>query len=264
MYNNYNMNPMMQQQYQQMQSMQQQMPYQMMNAQHQQGGFNQQKNNNNNQGQMSQGRYKTQICRHFNNGNCQLGASCHFAHGTQELRQANDPLPENIPSLQIPKMNYNNQKTVRCKYFDGGLCRNQQNCTFAHGEQERRNVQVQGGNNVNMQQQQMGNNQQDQSFLQNQVLIIILSNLQKVFADNQQVLKELDNAIALANINKSDEVTKIITQIMNSPERTEQETKSYDTIYQNAQIYFHSMINQQSGNGLQQNMMGQNNQQQQQ
>jgi len=38
-------------------------------------------------------KYKTMLCRHFNNGNCSLGDKCHFAHGQQELRNSSDVIP---------------------------------------------------------------------------------------------------------------------------------------------------------------------------
>ena len=36
-------------------------------------------------------KYKTQLCRHFTEiGMCPLAQYCQFAHGEEELRQAND------------------------------------------------------------------------------------------------------------------------------------------------------------------------------
>lgn len=47
-------------------------------------------------------KYKTQRCWHFdNNGNCQMGDKCHFAHGDAELRDPNQPIPfELLPQAQ--------------------------------------------------------------------------------------------------------------------------------------------------------------------
>jgi len=94
-------------------------------------------------------RYKTSMCRHFETtGFCHLGERCHFAHGPQELRTVNDPMPSQYydasfkpPSQQKfqPNMPYNNFKTVKCKYFENdGFCRYGQNCSFAHGDNETR------------------------------------------------------------------------------------------------------------------------------
>jgi len=39
-------------------------------------------------------KYKTQLCKHYlENESCPLHQFCQFAHGNEELRQANDPLP---------------------------------------------------------------------------------------------------------------------------------------------------------------------------
>jgi Zinc finger C-x8-C-x5-C-x3-H type (and similar) len=36
-------------------------------------------------------KYKTSLCRHFENlGKCDLADKCHFAHGKDELRKASD------------------------------------------------------------------------------------------------------------------------------------------------------------------------------
>ncbi|KRX05135.1 hypothetical protein PPERSA_06769 [Pseudocohnilembus persalinus] len=113
----YMMNPMMMQQFQQQQQM------------------NQMQNGNKQQNQT--GKYKTQLCRHFQSGNCQLGNTCHFAHGQADLRTSNDPLPQNIPQLQAQKMNVNNFKTQKCKYYEQGNCKNGANCSYAHGEELR-------------------------------------------------------------------------------------------------------------------------------
>lgn len=35
----------------------------------------------------------------------------------------------------------NNFKTVRCRYFDNGYCKNGPQCSFAHGDQDTRATQ---------------------------------------------------------------------------------------------------------------------------
>ena len=35
-------------------------------------------------------KFKTSICRNFQNGNCQMGEACHFAHGDEDLRKSTD------------------------------------------------------------------------------------------------------------------------------------------------------------------------------
>lgn len=53
------------------------------------------------------------MCRHFEEkGYCSLYDKCYFAHSLEELRNENDPLPENIPVQMKPISNY---KTQLCK-----------------------------------------------------------------------------------------------------------------------------------------------------
>lgn len=65
---------------------------------------------------------KTKLCTYFfEQGGCQLGDRCGFAHGVHELNQA--------PDLQ---------KTRLCEAFIAGDCEKMFNCSFAHGEEELR------------------------------------------------------------------------------------------------------------------------------
>lgn len=88
-------------------------------------------------------KYKTNLCRHYKNGNCQLGSICHFAHGEVDVRTVSDPLPSNIP--QQTKVMCNNFKTVKCRYYERGFCKNQHACCFAHGDGDVTNNLYSGG-----------------------------------------------------------------------------------------------------------------------
>lgn len=100
-------------------------------------------------------RYKTTLCHNFEKtGTCQMGEKCHFAHGEQELRRINDPIPLHAISLYAKPMGYandygeqkgstaippgyvkNNYKTVYCKfYMQDGHWSFGERCTYAHGE----------------------------------------------------------------------------------------------------------------------------------
>ncbi len=74
-------------------------------------------------------RYKTQLCKHFEgNQLCPLQTKCSFAHGRQELRSINDPLPHDAYVKQanyyMQPLPYNNYKTVKCKNFETtGVCK---------------------------------------------------------------------------------------------------------------------------------------------
>ena len=117
---------------------------------------------------MQNQKYKTIMCKYFNSDKpCPLGSRCHFAHGKDELRRLNDPLPKNtplVPTSQLIKSSdpnaeqvvnpvvINNYKTMICKYWEQGKCKYQQTCSFAHGEVERRNQDMNGpfGENANI------------------------------------------------------------------------------------------------------------------
>lgn len=63
---------------------------------------------------------KTEICRNWENGYCQYGSKCTFAHGRHELQER----------LDIPQ----NYKTKLCEKFHGPQhhCSYGQRCTFVH------------------------------------------------------------------------------------------------------------------------------------
>ena len=89
----------------------------------------------------SSGRYKTELCRPFEeSGQCKYGEKCQFAHGAKELRR----LPRH------PKY-----KTELCRtYHTIGFCPYGPRCHFIHNEDERRMNNI-----VNKNQQQIATHQ---------------------------------------------------------------------------------------------------------
>lgn len=54
-------------------------------------------------------KYKTEICRFYESGNCKFGDNCAFAHGSKEVQEKTH-LPDNY-------------KTKKCKqFFEDGYC----------------------------------------------------------------------------------------------------------------------------------------------
>ncbi|EGR30146.1 zinc finger protein, putative, partial [Ichthyophthirius multifiliis] len=184
---------------------------------------------------ISTGKYKTSLCRHFKNGNCQLGQACHFAHGMEELRTTTDPIPVNIPNSQ-PKVLCNNYKTIKCQYFQKGYCKNQNGCSFAHGDVE----MLSSNMNQGTPQQSLLLNNQDSL-----LLISIISNLEQVFKNDLNTLKKLQFAQQYARAGDQNSAYQIVNEIMKDPARTEEEKQQYQTIYTNAQIYYQTIYNQQ-------------------
>mmetsp|Transcript_3802 Transcript_3802/g.3596 ORF Transcript_3802/g.3596 Transcript_3802/m.3596 type:complete len:154 (-) Transcript_3802:7-468(-) len=65
-------------------------------------------------------RYKTEICKNWENGFCEFGEKCTFAHGEDELRSK-----EGLPCKQ----------TKTCKqYFELGYCLLGSKCSALHAE----------------------------------------------------------------------------------------------------------------------------------
>jgi len=74
-------------------------------------------------------KHKTELCRHFARGHCQLGPDCSFAHGLHELRApggepppapAAPPPPPSVPAGEV------------CRDFARGRCSFGADCRFAH------------------------------------------------------------------------------------------------------------------------------------
>jgi Zinc finger C-x8-C-x5-C-x3-H type (and similar) len=64
-------------------------------------------------------KYKTEMCRNWELGNCEFGETCAFAHGDQELRLK-------------PNLGYN-YKTKKCKqFYELGYCIYGNRCQFKH------------------------------------------------------------------------------------------------------------------------------------
>ncbi|EGR31720.1 zinc finger protein, putative [Ichthyophthirius multifiliis] len=197
-------------------------------------------------------KYKTNLCRHFKNGNCQLGSACHFAHGQEELRNTNNPTPINVPTSQ-PKVLCNNYKTVKCQYFQRGFCKNQQACSFPHGDEEMMSGISSFPTSVQSTPSQGMLNSQDSL-----LYISIISNLEQVFRNNSSVLQKLQIAQQFARMGDQNNAFQIINEIMKDTSRSEEEKQQYRIIVTNAQIYYQNMYSQQQMFQQQYNNMNQN------
>merc|ERR1711937_224173 len=76
----------------------------------------------------------TQLCKHYlENNKCPLAQYCQFAHGQDDLRQPNDPLPKNFGKTALGAV-HSNYKTIPCKYWtETGECKFGEGCSFLHG-----------------------------------------------------------------------------------------------------------------------------------
>jgi hypothetical protein len=86
-------------------------------------------------------KFKTQMCKHYlADGECPLHQYCQFAHGADELRQPNDPLPKQFGKTALGAV-HSNYKTEPCKYMEEtGECKFGDGCSFYHNDKERRQL----------------------------------------------------------------------------------------------------------------------------
>eukprot|EP00927_Polykrikos_kofoidii_P038521 TRINITY_DN3290_c0_g1_i1.p1 TRINITY_DN3290_c0_g1~~TRINITY_DN3290_c0_g1_i1.p1 ORF type:complete len:602 (-),score=88.33 TRINITY_DN3290_c0_g1_i1:104-1909(-) len=78
---------------------------------------------------------KRTICKFWQEGHCDRGRSCTFAHGEQEVGQH---APVHAPGKGGDVAQYGGQgdKRTICKFWREGHCERGLTCTFAHGEHE--------------------------------------------------------------------------------------------------------------------------------
>eukprot|EP00668_Euglena_longa_P014174 GGOE01018150.1.p1 GENE.GGOE01018150.1~~GGOE01018150.1.p1 ORF type:complete len:716 (-),score=151.85 GGOE01018150.1:362-2275(-) len=70
-------------------------------------------------------KFKTELCRDFQNGKCSRGNSCQYAHGERDLRGRERPAGTN-----------SKYKTELCRDYTAGRCMRGDDCQFAHGEDD--------------------------------------------------------------------------------------------------------------------------------
>ena len=67
-------------------------------------------------------KFKTSLCKLFEaTGSCNFGNKCSFAHGMNEMRRIDDPLPKEASGEKTDRVPYSNYKTIKCCYFYRGM-----------------------------------------------------------------------------------------------------------------------------------------------
>lgn len=195
-------------------------------------------------------RYKTTLCHNYENtGTCQMGDKCHFAHGKQELRKMNEPIPLHAISLYQKNTNTvpvghvkNNYKTVFCKFFmQDGHCSFGDRCTYAHGEADLRPTMVpaemmgqdpnaptpsgdyQEDQNMDSQHMDDGNDNMGQGYsaLDNHMYTMVQDNQQdnsteatmKILNENIDTRRAIYDAVKCLKSQNYEEAKKIITDL---------------------------------------------------
>jgi len=211
---------------------------------------------------MINSKYKTSMCRHYEqNGTCQLGARCHFAHGKDELRKMTDPIPtvsqtqSQQPMEQakpmssqgqmggfqssyplVPSSNY---KTVKCKYFEKGYCKYNQSCSFAHGDTDMRMTSSKQDQPSPMQStpytqptsQSYGNPLMDptiQNSIAQQQIQYLIQQMENYHANNQQLMVSIKNAQELNNANNTQTAATLLYEIIQRQDKSKEDADNYN------------------------------------
>jgi len=213
------------------------------------------------------------MCKHFEQtGYCPVGQKCHFAHGKAELRHISDPIPINptmvkqVQSTPKPTQNLStnslpptisNYKTMKCKYFEKGLCKYSNNCGFAHGNHELRSPNsplpqnvlsaissgsINGGPTNNTP-TTTGNTGGVPSLydsnVQNQVaqqqIFYLISQMEGYHVNNQEILSKIKQAQELNNTGNVQAAASVIYDVINRSDKSKEESDNYAIFVQNIQ-----------------------------
>lgn len=239
-------------------------------------------------------KFKTAICKHFTQtGVCHMGPKCHFAHGKEELRDFNDPIPQGMtPVMRTPKQNWDfsgqqqqqpggqsmhsnqssgggNYKTAKCKFFEKGYCKYEQNCSFAHGDQDLRSPNSystpQGGHAGGMSGANSTGGPSYVSNLQSQVAFkqiqYLGEQLNKYHLNNPDVLERIKKGNEMNLSGNTQGAASVLYGIMSRPDRSEEDNENYaaiiystqqmgETLYQKLQTQQFSQMGTQQTGGL--------------
>jgi hypothetical protein len=208
-------------------------------------------------------KYKTVMCKHFEqHGYCHLGGKCHFAHGKEDLRSINDPIPEhpNTQKPRIPSKPYtpttytssfsslpptiSNYKTVKCKFFEKGFCKFNQNCGFAHGDHELRTANSplpQNVVNAGMQTNNLVGPSMYDSTVQNQIpqqqIFYLISQMEGYHTNNQDILNKIKQAQELNVLGNVQAAASVVYTIINRPDKSQEDSENYAKFVQNIQNF---------------------------
>jgi hypothetical protein len=92
-------------------------------------------------------KYKTEMCKYWQQRTCKRGAHCTFAHSQTELRSYYENAEKksqfseedlNVTPKFSPQLAPKKYKTEMCKFWASGRCKRSHDCTFAHYASELR------------------------------------------------------------------------------------------------------------------------------
>ena len=196
------------------------------------------------------------MCKYYESEKvCPLGAKCHYAHGKEEMRKPNDPLPQNTPMMVnsnkqpqqtnqgiMNPMMVNNFKSVVCKYWEQGKCKYGTNCTFAHGDTDKKAGQMGGmGMGNGMSPQMPGydplKDPNIEYIMKLQQLNMIANSLEKIYPNDQTVEQYIRNAQQMLSMNNINSGAEILQKILYNNNVSEDKKKQHEEIVQNAKKF---------------------------
>jgi hypothetical protein len=211
-------------------------------------------------------KYKTTMCKHFEQtGFCPIGQKCHFAHGKAELRHISDPIPLNptmvkqVQSTPKPQQTVSsnnlpptisNYKTMKCKYFEKGLCKYSNNCGFAHGNHELRSPNsplpqnvlgaisagtINGATVTTTTGSPSFNDSNVQNQIAQQQIFYLISQMEGYHVKNPEMLAKIKQAQELNNTGNVQSAASVIYDVINRSDKSKEESDNYAVFVQNIQ-----------------------------
>ena len=183
-----------------------------------------------------------------------MGVNCHYAHGEKDLRKVTDPLPRTAPKrLDVFKSQgqhstKSNFKTVLCKYYDQGSCKNMTNCSYAHGVHELREGAEFKSVSQPQNPQPAYNPPKENPDIIIKQLEFIMQRLEKLYPDSQPVYFSLKNARQLLQSNDYPMAADTLHRVMKNAETQGRNAEEHEKIIADAKKYGESLL---SGAGVQ-------------
>ncbi len=125
---------------------------------------------------------------------------------------------------------YSNHKTVLCSYFERGMCKNGNNCTFAHGQHELREM-TQNNMTPNTPPKQI-----DNDIIEKQ-LIFIMERLKETYPKNENVHYYLKDAQNYLDLREIETAADVIHKILNNNDLKEENEQQHKVIVEKAKEY---------------------------
>ncbi|CAD8158464.1 unnamed protein product [Paramecium pentaurelia] len=172
--------------------------------------------------------YKTSICRHYEYGNCSIGTKCQFAHGVDELRNPDDPIPIHIPTLDS-NIVITNYKTVLCKYDQQGFCKNGTDCPYAHGQNDKKQARIAPLHLRKALDNKENNDDKDVELFLSELITRLINDVS--YQSDESALSSFRKIQSLIEEKNHRSATEALCLVLSSNQRSKQQQMAYEQIY---------------------------------